>query len=50
MYISIFNTGEPSWGIAWYINDLLIPKITVERGRSYTFIVEGGNDPVNPAR
>ncbi|XP_043677738.1 protein Skeletor, isoforms B/C isoform X1 [Vespula pensylvanica] len=43
-------TGEPSWGIAWYINDLLIPKITVERGRSYTFIVEGGNDPVNPAR
>ncbi|XP_032682523.1 protein Skeletor, isoforms B/C isoform X2 [Odontomachus brunneus] len=43
-------TGTPSWGIAWYINDLLIPEITVERGQTYTFIVEGGNDSANPAR
>lgn len=43
-------TGTPSWGIAWYINDLLIPEITVERGETYTFIVEGGKDPANPAR
>ncbi|XP_018392554.1 PREDICTED: protein Skeletor, isoforms B/C-like [Cyphomyrmex costatus] len=43
-------TGTPSWGIAWYINDLLIPEITVERGKTYTFIVEGGNDPTNPAK
>ncbi|XP_076244661.1 protein Skeletor, isoforms B/C [Calliopsis andreniformis] len=43
-------TGEPAWGIAWYINDKLIPEITVERGQTYTFIVEGGNDPANPAR
>ncbi|XP_016768943.1 protein Skeletor, isoforms B/C isoform X2 [Apis mellifera] len=43
-------TGQPAWGIAWYINDLLIPEITVERGQTYTFIVEGGNDPTNPAR
>ncbi|XP_074107985.1 protein Skeletor, isoforms B/C [Cotesia typhae] len=43
-------TGQPSWGIAWYINDLLIPEITVERGQTYTFIVEGGVDPSNPAR
>ncbi|XP_014613047.1 PREDICTED: protein Skeletor, isoforms B/C [Polistes canadensis] len=43
-------TGEVSWGIAWYINDLLIPEITVERGQTYTFIVEGGNDPANPAK
>ncbi|XP_063988735.1 protein Skeletor, isoforms B/C isoform X1 [Diachasmimorpha longicaudata] len=43
-------TGQPSWGIAWYINDLLIPEITVERGQTYTFIVEGGNDSANPAR
>lgn len=42
--------GQPAWGIAWYINDLLIPEITVERGQTYTFIVEGGNDPANPAR
>lgn len=44
------NLGTPSWGIAWYINDLLIPEITVVRGRTYTFIVEGGNDPANPAK
>ncbi|XP_026828705.1 protein Skeletor, isoforms B/C isoform X2 [Ooceraea biroi] len=43
-------TGTPSWGIAWYINDLLIPEITVERGQTYTFIVEGGNDSSNSAR
>jgi len=42
--------GTPSWGIAWYINDLLIPEITVERGQTYTFIVEGGDDSSNPAR
>ncbi|XP_046627738.1 protein Skeletor, isoforms B/C [Neodiprion virginianus] len=43
-------TGQPSWGIAWYINDLLIPEIYVERGQTYTFTVEGGSDPNNPAR
>lgn len=35
-------TGHPSWGIAWWINDKLIPEITVERGQTYTFLVEGG--------
>ncbi|CAK9799996.1 Protein Skeletor, isoforms B/C [Anthophora plagiata] len=43
-------TGQAPWGIAWYINDLLLPEITVERGQTYTFIVEGGDDPANPAR
>nr|CAH0099112.1 unnamed protein product [Daphnia galeata] len=43
-------TGQPSWGIAWYINDLLIPEIYVERGETYTFLVEGGNDQTNSAR
>lgn len=43
-------TGQPSWGIAWYINDLLIPEVTVERGQTYTFMVEGGNDNTNPAK
>ncbi|XP_017759111.1 PREDICTED: protein Skeletor, isoforms B/C [Eufriesea mexicana] len=43
-------TGRPAWGIVWYINDLLLPEITVQRGETYTFIVEGGNDPTNPAR
>lgn len=42
-------TGHPSWGIAWWINDLLIPELYVERGQTYTFIVEGGEDTTNPA-
>ncbi|XP_028028107.1 protein Skeletor, isoforms B/C isoform X2 [Bombyx mandarina] len=42
--------GHPSWGIAWYINDQLIPEIYVERGKTYTFYVEGGDDRTNPAR
>ena len=43
-------TGQPGWGIAWYLNGLLIPNITVIRGRTYRFIVEGGRDPSQPAR
>ena len=43
-------TGEQSWGIAWWINGLLIPEIYVKRGENYTFIVEGGNDPGRQAR
>ena len=43
-------TGVPSWGIAWYLNDLLIPEITVQRGKTYEFIVEGGDNPSQPAR
>ncbi|XP_049880584.1 protein Skeletor, isoforms B/C isoform X2 [Pectinophora gossypiella] len=43
-------TGHVGWGISWYINGLLIPEITVVRGRKYTFVVEGGSDPDTPAR
>ncbi|RWS12065.1 protein Skeletor: isoforms D/E-like protein, partial [Dinothrombium tinctorium] len=43
-------TGKVGWGIAWYINGLLIPEITVQRGKTYTFIVEGGDDPVYSSR
>lgn len=43
-------TKIPSWGISWYINDLLIPEIYVERGQTYTFMVEGGDNSQNPAR
>jgi hypothetical protein len=28
-----------------YINGLLIPEIHVVRGKTYTFVVEGGQDP-----
>ncbi|XP_038219632.1 protein Skeletor, isoforms B/C isoform X2 [Zerene cesonia] len=43
-------TGHVGWGISWYINGLLIPEITVVRGKKYTFVVEGGSDPAEPAR
>ncbi|KAG8175030.1 hypothetical protein JTE90_003214 [Oedothorax gibbosus] len=42
-------TGSQSWGIAWWINGLLIPELTVRRGTNYTFIVEGGDNPSNTA-
>ncbi|XP_050536003.1 protein Skeletor, isoforms B/C-like isoform X2 [Daktulosphaira vitifoliae] len=43
-------TGHVGWGISWYINGLLIPEINVVRGQTYTFVVEGGNDPEIPAK
>lgn len=43
-------TGIPSWGISWWINDLLIPEIVVERGQTYTFVVEGGDNSTQGAR
>lgn len=43
-------TGIPSWGISWWINDLLIPEIYVVRGQTYTFMIEGGDDPTQGAR
>lgn len=42
-------TGRVGWGIAWYINGLLIPEIHVVRGKTYTFVIEGGLDPNQPA-
>ncbi|KAK8745433.1 hypothetical protein OTU49_000186 [Cherax quadricarinatus] len=42
-------TNSPSWGLAWWINDLLIPEIYVERGQTYYFTVYGGNDHLNSA-
>ena len=35
--------GRVGWGIAWYVNDLLLPVIEMERGTTYTFLVNGGN-------
>lgn len=43
-------TGHVGWGISWYINGLLIPEINVVRGKTYTFVVEGGFDPEVPAK
>ena len=43
-------TGRVGWGVAWYVNGLLVPEINVVRGRTYTFVVEGGGDPNRPAK
>ncbi|KAF0294155.1 Protein Skeletor, isoforms B/C [Amphibalanus amphitrite] len=43
-------TGRVGWGIAWYINGLLVPEINVVRGQTYTFVVEGGLDPERSAK
>ena len=54
-YFSLLKTpnflflGHVGWGIGWYINGLLIPEIYVVRGKTYTFVIEGGNDPDSPA-
>ncbi|XP_017490872.1 PREDICTED: protein Skeletor, isoforms B/C-like, partial [Rhagoletis zephyria] len=37
--------GQASPALVWYINGLLAPLIFVKRGRTYTFRVEGGNNP-----
>lgn len=44
------DSGHVGWGISWYINGLLIPEINVVRGKTYTFVVEGGHDPDVPAK
>jgi len=43
-------TGNVGWGISWYINGLLVPEVTVVRGETYTFVVEGGQNFERDAR
>jgi len=38
-------TGRLGWGIAWYVNDLLVPEIVMKRGTTYRFHVNGGDNP-----
>ena len=47
-FVLIF-LGRPGWGISWYINNTLIPELVVERDRTYTFLVYGGNNPADGA-
>ena len=42
--------GLPSWGIAWYINGILVPELHLKRGESYTFRVAGGSNPSEGAK
>ena len=41
----IFTAGNPSWGIAWYVNGILIPELYLKRGVTYKFLVGGGTNP-----
>ena len=43
-------TGQAGWGIAWYLNGLLIPEVYVLRGTTVTFLVNGGENPAESAR
>ena len=45
----MYCVGQVGWGIAWFINDLLVPELEFQRGRTYTFTVEGGNNPEDPS-
>ena len=45
--ILIDFTGQAGWGIAWYINNTIVPELVVERGRTYTFLVYGGDVPAD---
>ena len=44
------HSGNAGWGISYYLNGLLVPKVTVFRGTTYTFITEGGSDPSEQSR
>ena len=48
--LNFVHKGKVGWGIAWYINDLLIPEITVQRGTTYTFNIFGGDDQAMSAQ
>ena len=39
------QTGLPSGSLVWYIEGYLAPELYLRRGLTYTFKVEGGNNP-----
>ena len=45
-----FYLGQSGWGIAWYLNNEIIPVLTLTRGVTYTFEVYGGDNPVQSAQ
>ena len=42
-------TGKDGWGIAWYLNGLLIPEVYVLKGTTVKFFVNGGDNPNSSA-
>ncbi len=45
MHVLFFIPGRAGWGISFYVNGTIIPELTVERGRTYTFLIHGGDNP-----
>ena len=45
MFVFSGQTGLPSGSLAWYVEGFLAPVIYLRRGLTYTFKVEGGNNP-----
>ena len=43
-------TGIQGWGVAYWVDDMLIPEIHVRRGDNYTFVVEAGNNAAIQAK
>jgi len=43
-YGQCYTVGLSGWGIAYYIDNTLIPVLRVRRNVTYTFIVEAGDD------
>jgi len=41
-------TGQPGSDLAWYVNGLLVPELFLRREFTYSFQVEGGDDPHSP--
>ena len=44
-YLFCCVPGLSGWGIAYYINDTLVPVLRLRRNVTYTFIIEAGDNP-----
>lgn len=47
-YAAITGDNPIQHSAVWWINDKLLPEIYVERGKTYYFRVQGGDDPAIP--
>ena len=48
-HVLFYGVGQVGWGIAWYVNELLIPEIYIVRGVNYSFTVYGGDNTAQSA-
>lgn len=44
------TNSSGGWGIAWYVDGCLIPHLKVQRGKTYTFCVLGGDNSSIPSQ